>query len=176
MQDTQNRLRVLVLYYSMYGHARFVAEAVAVAAHADIEELHPLGEPAGSSLRRYLWAVRGTLLKKKPLLQPLAHDLSAYDLLILGSPVWMGNVAPAMRQFISRTPLQGRKVAVFCSYRSSPGPAFHAVRRALRSADIIDITGFLEPLGSSHAGIAVRARRWVRDLLAHFLPANGPGV
>ncbi len=176
MQDTQCGLRILVLYYSLYGHARFVAEAIAAAAHADIEELHPLGEPAGSSLRRYLWAVRGTLLKKKPLLQPLAHDLSAYDLLVLGSPVWMGNVAPAMRQFISRTPLRGRKVAVFCSYRSSLGPAFHAVRRALRDADIIDIAGFLEPLGSSHAGIAVRARRWVRDLFAQLAPMKGPEV
>jgi flavodoxin len=38
-----------------------------------------------------------------------------YDLVIIGQPVWAGNPTPAIRMYVSKNDLSGKKVALFFS-------------------------------------------------------------
>ncbi|MCX6063371.1 MAG: hypothetical protein NTV26_04160 [Caldiserica bacterium] len=165
MQVAGTTLRVLIVYYSSAGHTRTIAEQLAKAAQADLEELRAVGEPAGTGARHYFWALRRLLLSQKPVLLPVAHDASTYDLIILGSPVWLGTFSPMVRSYIRMTSLAHKHVALFCSYRNAPGSAFKHVSRMLRASTVLENTlSFLDPVAAGTGIIAIRAQRWVHEL------------
>lgn len=165
MQASGTPLKVLVVYYSFAGHTRTMAEYIARAAQADLEELHGAGEPSGTGSLHYFWALRHLLLSQKPELAAVGHNASLYDLVILGSPVWLGTFSPAVRSYIRSAPLSGKRVALFCSYRNSPGPAFkHAARMLRQSIVLPDTLGFLDPVAAGPAVVAIRTQRWVHEL------------
>jgi len=165
MQVAGRELKVLVIYYSSAGHTRIIAEQVAKAAQADLEELRAAGEPTGTGARHYVWALRHLLLSQKPPLVPVEHDASTYDLIILGSPVWLGTFSPVLRSYIRTAPLGRKHVALFCSYRNSPGPAFKHVTRMLSTSTVIaDTLSVLDPVAAGPSSIAIRAQRWAHEL------------
>jgi flavodoxin len=165
LQVTGAPPRVLMVYYSSAGHTRTIAEQLAKAAQADLEELRAVGEPPGTGARHYLWALRHLLLSQKPALLSVEHDASTYDLIMLGSPVWLGTFSPVVRSYIRTAPLAHRHIALFCSYRNAPGPAFKRVTRMLRTSTVLENTlSFLDPVAAGSGIITIRAQRWVREL------------
>lgn len=50
-----------------------------------------------------------------PEIKPLGVDLENYDTVILGSPVWWYTFAPAMRTFLNKAELKGKKVYPFAT-------------------------------------------------------------
>jgi NAD(P)H dehydrogenase (quinone) len=93
--------RVLVLYYSMYGHVEAMAEAVAAGAR----------EVSGSEvhIRRVPELVPEDVAResgaKVDQEAPVAHpeDLAEYDAVIFGTPTRFGNMAAQMRNFLDQT-------------------------------------------------------------------------
>ncbi|MHB8070380.1 MAG: flavodoxin family protein [Candidatus Cryosericum sp.] len=165
MRVEGRQLRVLVVYYSSAGHTRTIAEQVAKTALADLEELRGVGEPAGTGVWHYVWTVRRLLLSQRPALAPLQHDARDYDLIILGSPVWLGTFSPFLRSYIRAVPLGGKRIALFCSYRNSPGSALKHVARMLKKSDVLPNTlSILDPVAAGTSSVAIRTQRWVRDL------------
>ena len=165
MQVAGRQLKVLVIYYSSAGHTRTIAERVANAAQADLEELQAVGEPSGTGAEHYFWTLRHLLLSQKPLLVPVEHDASTYDLIILGSPVWLGTFSPVLRSYIRTAPLAHKRVALFCSYRNAPGTAFKHVGRMLSTSTVMANTlSFLDPVAAGPSSISLRTQRWAHEL------------
>ena len=165
MQVAGRQLKVLVTYYSSAGHTRTIAEHVARATQGDLEELRAAGEPSGTGAHHYLWALRHLLLSQKPLLTGLKHDAAMYDLIILGSPVWLGTFSPVLHSYIRTAPLAHKRIALFCSYRNSPGTAFKHVTRLLSASTVMAPTlSVLDPVAAGPSSISIRAQRWVHDL------------
>lgn len=98
-------MKVLVLYYSMYGHIHRMAEAVA----AGVGEL----PGAEAVLRRVPETLPGEVLEKMGAVEPqkgMAHvpvctvdELPGYDAIIFGTPTRFGNMCGQMRQFLDAT-------------------------------------------------------------------------
>lgn len=92
--------RILVLYYSMYGHVERLAEAVAEGARGTgaeavvkrVQELVP---------REVMERSGGRLDQKAPLADP--QELDRYDAIIVGSPTRYGRMAAQMAQFWDQT-------------------------------------------------------------------------
>ncbi|MGQ0661981.1 MAG: NAD(P)H:quinone oxidoreductase [Pseudomonadota bacterium] len=93
--------KILVLYYSMYGHIETMAEAVAEGARKvagaevtikRVPELVPeeAARKAGAKLDH-----------KAPIANP--HELADYDAIIFGTPTRFGNMAAQMRNFLDQT-------------------------------------------------------------------------
>jgi NAD(P)H dehydrogenase (quinone) len=117
--------RVLVLYYSSYGHIERMAEAVALGARdagADVAikrvpELVPddVARKAGYKLTQ-----------AAPIAQPV--ELPDYDAIIVGTPTRFGNMASQMKNFLDQTgglwaqdKLVGKVGSVFTSTGSQHG-------------------------------------------------------
>ncbi|HNW39908.1 MAG TPA: flavodoxin family protein [Candidatus Omnitrophota bacterium] len=107
----QKETKVLVVYYSRTGHTQLVAEKLAKKFNADLEQLidqHKRSGPLG-----FYSAGRDAVSKNTTVIAPLKHSLKDYDILLIGGPSWVGNVTPAIRTFITRNDLSGKKIGLF---------------------------------------------------------------
>src|SRR5260370_26806549 len=93
--------KVLVLYYSMYGHIETMADAVAEGARSvpgtevtikRVAETIPAEQAAAYGVK---------LDQKAPVATP--DELANYDAIIFGTPTRFGNMAGQMRTFLDQT-------------------------------------------------------------------------
>ena len=113
--------KVLVLYYSMYGHIRTLAQAIAEGA----------GEAPGTevTVKRVAELMPEDAFKQaggQPDDTPVARpdELADYDAVIVGAPTRFGNMSSQMRNFLDQTGglwAQGKLVGKVGSVFSSTG-------------------------------------------------------
>jgi NAD(P)H dehydrogenase (quinone) len=103
--------KILVVYYSMYGHVETMAQAVAEGAQAvegtevvikRVPELMPLDVARQHGVK---------LDQAAPIASP--KELSDYDAIIFGSPTRFGNMTAQMRNFLDQTGSLWVKGALF---------------------------------------------------------------
>jgi menaquinone-dependent protoporphyrinogen IX oxidase len=113
----------LVVFHSSAGNTQKVAQALAEALGADLEQIRPVhpyrvditGKGAGNFLNMGR-AVLGALLGLAAPIRSPEHDPAAYDLVIIGTPVYAGALAGATRSYLKRQKAKFRDVAFFsCS-------------------------------------------------------------
>lgn len=117
--------RILVAYYSSYGHVRALAQAEAEGALSvpgTIVDLRRIPETVPEAVRE----ASGYVVDDTPLASP--GDLAGYDGIILGTPTRFGMMAGQMKQFLdqagglwARNALVGKVGAVFASTGSQHG-------------------------------------------------------
>jgi len=118
--------KVLVLYYSSYGHIEAMAEAVAEGARSvegtivDVKRVPEL-VPDEVAAAAYIKVDQAA-----PIATP--DELANYDAIIFGTPTRFGNMAAQMRNFLDQTgglwfanALVGKVGSVFCSTASQHG-------------------------------------------------------
>lgn len=115
-------MKTLVVYYSRTGNTKKVADELAAALKADVEELKD-GKNRGGPIG-FLLAGREAMRKTPVDLQPLAHDPAAYDLVVVGSPIWANAICTPVRTFLAQHRTSLKRVAWFCTSGSvEPGYA-----------------------------------------------------
>ncbi|NHN78973.1 NAD(P)H:quinone oxidoreductase [Azotobacter chroococcum] len=114
--------KILVLYYSMYGHIERMAEAVAEGARSvpGVEvTLKRVPETMPEALARKAGA---KLDQSAPVAEP--KELADYDAILFGTPTRFGNMAGQMRNFLDQTGglwVSGALVGKFASVFTSTG-------------------------------------------------------
>ena len=103
----------LVVYYSLTGNTRHVAEAIAAALNADLEIIEDTFN-RDTSLGRPRSAIEG-LLGLRSSITPPKHDLSEYDLVVVGTPVWSARLSSPVRAYLSQQRASLKRVAFFCT-------------------------------------------------------------
>lgn len=93
--------KILVLYYSMYGHIEQMAEAVAQGARS-VEGVEVTLKRVEETMPEDLARQAGAKLDQAaPLATP--QELADYDAILFGSPTRFGNMAGQMRTFLDQT-------------------------------------------------------------------------
>lgn len=106
------RGRTLVVYYSLSGTTRRVAETIADLLGADLDEIEDPSDrrsPLG-----YLRSVFEALAKGLPAIRS-RRDPRQYDLVVLGTPVWAGTMASPMRSYLFSHRDALEHIACFCT-------------------------------------------------------------
>jgi flavodoxin len=109
-------MKTLVIYYTRTGNAKFMAETISAEFGADLEEVIDLKNRQGGLA--FLPNGRDAMLGKETEIAQTKKTPTDYDLLIIGQPVWAGSPTPAIRTYLNRNNLSGKKVALFFSDRS----------------------------------------------------------
>jgi len=107
-------MKSLVVYYSRTGRTKKVAEAIATTLNCDIEEIIDTKDRRG--LFGYLYSGRQTMKNKLTVIKDVKKNPSNYDLLIIGTPVWVRNISVPVRTYISTYKDCLSNVALFCTY------------------------------------------------------------
>jgi len=106
-------MKPLVVFYSRTGMTKKVGEAIAMALNCDNEELIDTRKKSGPI--GFFRSGTEARSKQVTVLQPIKHDPSLYDILILGTPIWMGTMSSATRTYIVENKLKFNRVAFFCT-------------------------------------------------------------
>jgi flavodoxin len=105
-------MKTVIVYYSLQGNIRYVAEKVSKETGADLIELVPVKAYPDKGMIKFIWGGSAVTFKKKPELEPYKFDAADYDLVILATPVWASSFTPPMRTFLEENDLTGKKIAV----------------------------------------------------------------
>ena len=106
----------IVVYYSWAGHAKEMAQALASQTGADLAELRPAlpySKDYGQVVRR---AKEEILQGMRPDLLPPLPDLTPYDRVYVGTPIWCGTMAPPLASFLALQTWEGKRVFPFCTH------------------------------------------------------------
>ena len=113
-------MKICIIYHSETGNTRHVAQHLASVVDAKLIEVCEAA--THSRLTRFLvWCkmARGEELTK---IEPEMIDVSGYDLLIFGSPVWAFKPTPAIHSAINAlTGCEGKRAIVFSTHGGKPG-------------------------------------------------------
>ena len=81
-------MKTAVVYYSMSGNTKLIAEKIAGDLNADLIEIFPENSYPDKGFRKYFWGGKSAIMGAKPALQPYSFNADKYDTVIIGSPVW----------------------------------------------------------------------------------------
>lgn len=129
-------MKTAIVYYSMSGNTKLVAEEIAKQTEADIIRIEPEKAYPDKGLRKFIWGGKSAVMGEKPQLLPYEFDAEKYDRIILGTPVWASSFAPPIRTFVEehKEGLKGKKIAVFTCF--SGGGADKAIDKLKQFLDI----------------------------------------
>ncbi len=106
-------MKTLVIYYTRTGNTKFAAENIAAELGADIEEVIDLKNRQGRLA--FLPAGRDAMQGKETLIAQTKRTPTDYDLIIIAQPIWAGSPTPAIRTYLNKNNLSGKKVGLFFS-------------------------------------------------------------
>ena len=113
-------LRKLFIYYSYTGNGDVVAEAFKEEGY-DIRKV----ETVKRLPKSFFWSmmVGGFQAgrKKKALLKDFNYDISDYDQVVIGSPIWNARIAPAINTVLANLKIENRKLSFFFYAGSGTG-------------------------------------------------------
>ena len=115
--------KVLVVYFSATGTTKQVAEQIAQISDADICEIAPVKRYSRADLDWTDKQSRSSLEmnnpKDRPEIKAVSVDVSKYDYVFLGYPIWWDLAPRTVNSFIEATDLSGMTVIPFATSGSS---------------------------------------------------------
>ncbi len=121
--------RVLVVYYSRTGKTRQVAEDIAKKLGCDLDEIidtKKRGGPLG-----FMTAGRDSGRGSLTTIEAPKKDASAYDLVIVGTPVWNNTVSTPVRTYLSMNKGKIAKAAFFLTQDRKESESFDVMKEVL---------------------------------------------
>jgi len=142
-------MKTAVVFYTLNGNCAFAAQEIKSQLNADLLRLHTKDEKKRGSAGSMIWGCSMVFFHKKPPLKPYDFDASAYDLIILGAPVWAGSPAPPVRTFISEAGIKGKKIALFVCHAGGKGKSLEKLRALLDGNEIVSEIDFRNAVKNS---------------------------
>lgn len=109
-------MSILVVYYSRSGTTEKIARVLAEKLEADLEEIVSKNKRKG--LIGYLRSGQEAAQKKLTEINKSEKNPSDYDLVIIGTPVWVGTMSSPVRSYLNHYLGKFRKVAFFSTQGS----------------------------------------------------------
>lgn len=130
-KSTRERdIRACVVFYSYSGITRGVAEGIRNASGCDLVDVKTK-KPYCAFTAYTTGALRSRKMACDPI-EPAEIDVSVYDLLIIGTPVWVGRPAPAINAAVRALKgCEGKMAVIFSTYSCDPGDALPILSKAL---------------------------------------------
>ena len=123
VKKTMEKKKVLVVYFSATGTTRQVAKQIAKIADADICEIAPAKPYSSADLDWTNKQSRSSVEMNNPMARPeikaLSVDVSKYDYVFLGYPIWWDLAPRTLNTFIETADLTGKTVIPFATSGSS---------------------------------------------------------
>lgn len=154
--------KALVVYFSHSGNTRTLAGQIARATGADQLEIIPENPYPTRYDAVTDQAKKEIAAGYRPALATQIPDVSAYDVIFVGSPCWWGTIAPPVVTFLASCDLAGKTVAPFMTHEGS--------RMGHSAADIRELcpqstlTEGLPVRGSAVSGAAAEVEKWLKKI------------
>jgi len=117
----KKRKKILVVFYSRTGNTGKIGKKIAKILKADIDEIIDLKKRKGI----VGWVISGKDSMQKEFTKiNYNKDISNYDLVVIGTPIWAWTITPAVRTYLKNNKGKFGKVAFFCTCGGNKGKSF----------------------------------------------------
>lgn len=159
---TNNLGKVLVVYYSLTGHTKDIAEKIAAKTNADLFEIKTK-EPYPTGAKLYTTAKKEIKNKQYPAIEALP-DVTAYDVIFVGAPVWWYTMAPPLFSFMEQIDFQGKKIVPFSTQGSNIGKFFEDFAATAKNATILQHADFNNMDKKYDKQVEAKIADWINGL------------
>ncbi|MBR1776871.1 hypothetical protein IJ750_07360 [bacterium] len=133
--------KVLVVYYSLTGHTKDIAEQIANKTNGDLYEIQTVETYSSPSV--YMKSKKELSSKNYPeLKKDNLPDVTQYDTIFIGGPVWWYTMAPALYSYLQITDFGNARVAPFSTQGSNFGKFFEDFAQMAKNAQILPSENF----------------------------------
>lgn len=112
-------MKTLIAFYSRTGNTKKVGNEIAKVLKADVDEI--IDKTDRSGIRGWLGGGRDALFKR-PTEITTKKNPQNYELVVIGTPIWVGTMVPSIRTYLSK--FKFNKIAFFCTFGGSEGKCF----------------------------------------------------
>ena len=155
----------LVLYFSVYGTAKRVAEEIARQTGADIQEIVPL-VPYDSDRNHYNALARLAKREHDEDMRPAIKNpirLDGYDNIFIGYPMWWYTFPMILYTLFDQYDFSGRTIIPFNTHMGSgDGGTYQTIRKLEPNARVL--TGLPVEMRDAERGAEAAVRRWLNGL------------
>jgi len=140
-------MKTVIVYYSLEGSTDSAARLIAEKTGADLIRLIPAKELPSGNFQKYFWGGKSAVFNEKPKLKNEAIDLSQYEKIVIGTPVWAGTFAPPILTFLTDYPFKDKKVFLFACHSGGGGEkCFAKLKTRLIGNSVTGTTDFIEAI------------------------------
>ena len=144
--ELEKKMRACIIYFSLTGNTHELAQMISQELKhknfdVDLVRLEPIG-----GAKTFAGQGMTALQRKRVNIGHVNFDLSMYDLIWFGSPVWAFSPAPALNTYLDKCHgLDGKKTVVFYTYGSGTGKgrAVKIVKEMLEHKEIKSLHSLL---------------------------------
>ena len=154
--------KVLVVFYSLSGHTKDIAIEIAQKTNADIYEIKTKKTYTSPSV--YTQSKKELTQKQYPLLEGDLPDISPYDIVFVGGPVWWYTMAPALYSFLRNINFSGKRVVPFSTQGSNYGTFFEDFASNAQNAKILTGENFNNISEKYRPQVSNKINVWLNNL------------
>lgn len=155
----------LVVYFSVYGTARALAEEIAAQTGADIAEIEPVN--AYDSNRDHYEALARLARKehdedqRPEILNDI--DIENYDRIYIGYPMWWYTFPMIIYTFFDKYDFKGKTIIPFNTHMGSgDGGTYDTIRNLEPEATVL--SGLPVEMRDAECGAGVQVKKWLESL------------
>lgn len=141
-------MKRIIVYFSLEGNTEYITNELAKSLSADTLKLVPKKTLHTTGFGKFFWNGKSAVMAEKPELEPYEVDLSAYNQIIFGFPVWAGTFTPPLRTFIleNKEALKDKSIAAFaCQSGAGAEKAFSKLQDCLGIDSFTETAIFIDP-------------------------------
>lgn len=158
-------MKNLVVYYSLEGNTKLIAQTIKEEVNGDIVELKPEKEYPNKGFKKFFWGGKSVLFKEKPRLLNEEIEINSYDNIILGTPIWAGTYAAPFNTFIKQYDINNKNIALFaCHGGGGANKCFDNFKREFMNNNFIGEMDFIDPLIKDKEENIQKSIKWIHSL------------
>lgn len=158
-------MKILVVFYSLDGNTKLMAESISESVKGDLLELKPVKEITRNNFLKIFAGGKQAITKAEPELMPFDVDPKDYDVIFIGTPVWAWTYAPALRTFFKKVKLKDKNVALFCCHGGGPRNFFEKFEEAVSGNRILGKVEFKDPIRNAKERDVQMAKDWAKLII-----------
>ncbi len=140
-------MKTAVVYYSLEGNTKKVANQISAKLNADIYELKEIKcKVPKEGFSKFFWGGKQVFMKETPDLEKLNFNVDEYDCIFIGTPVWSFTYSPAIRSFFKKYTLKGKKIGIFCSHSGGLKNTIQNMKDQLLGNEFIAEIDVIDPI------------------------------
>ena len=136
--------KTLIVYYSLTGNTKAGCEVLQKGLMADILEIRDLINRSGGW--GFVRSAFGSLFGFHTKIDPEQPDMSAYQNIIIASPIWTGKLSMAVRTFIDKNRFDNKKVILYTTTNAEEKEKYKEKNRNLLREKGGEVVGYFQVL------------------------------
>jgi len=152
----------LVIYYSLSGNTRKVAEKIATYTDSDLYRINLKKELSGFGRAIEYW-VMNSLVQASSRIKEELINFDEYNEIYIGTPVWGYTYSTPLKEFFKKNKIEGKKIHLFATHDGGLGQTFKHFRRDLKNNNVNKEFAIGSVQNVNDEILENQLRKWIKD-------------